>query len=208
MAVVRMTDTLKAEVRAHATKLFEKRHEAARAFACPHTPQELYDKMFAPWKGHMLALPSEIIPRHNEFTIVRVGDISLDYKVTLPVAMPLPSRLPANGSVSTNGYYHSQYTLSGQEWDDMYALAQDRKARMAKVEADLQTFKEGVDKVLSRYSTLAPALKAWPALWDLLSESTKDKHRQVVSRNKANVPLEDVDVNRLTAAVVMTKLTA
>jgi hypothetical protein len=55
-----------------------------------------------------------------------------------------------------------------------------------------------VKKVIEAYTTLAPALKAWPPLWELIPENYKNKHRQVVEREKKEVKL-DVDINKLTA---------
>jgi hypothetical protein len=64
-----------------------------------------------------------------------------------------------------------------------------------------------VQKILHAHATLAPALKAWPALWDLLPESVKNKHRLVVSKASSEKPdLDGVDVASLTATVVMNKL--
>jgi len=70
---------------------------------------------------------------------------------------------------------------------------------------------EGVILKLNAYSTLAPALKAWPALWDLVPEDKKDKHREVVVRTKASDTAanlaEEVDLSKLTGHVTADKLT-
>jgi hypothetical protein len=55
-----------------------------------------------------------------------------------------------------------------------------------------------VKKVTEAYSTLAPALKAWPPLWDLIPEDVKNTHRKIVERTKNDVVL-DVDIGKLTA---------
>jgi hypothetical protein len=55
-----------------------------------------------------------------------------------------------------------------------------------------------VSKVCDAYTTLAPALKAWPPLWDLIPDDVKDKHREIKERTKNEVVL-DVDINKLTA---------
>jgi hypothetical protein len=55
-----------------------------------------------------------------------------------------------------------------------------------------------VYKICNTYSTLAPALKAWPPLWELIPENVKDTHRKIVERTKNDVVL-DVDIGKLTA---------
>ena len=55
-----------------------------------------------------------------------------------------------------------------------------------------------VSKVCDAYSTLAPALKAWPPLWDLIPEDVKDKHREIKERVKSEAVLS-VDIGKLTA---------
>lgn len=57
-----------------------------------------------------------------------------------------------------------------------------------------------VRKVMESFSTLAPALKAWPALWELLPEVVRAKHKAVRGTAAArSAPVLDVDVNKLTA---------
>ena len=73
-------------------------------------------------------------------------------------------------------------------------------------EAKQAKFVEGINKLMNTYSTLAPALKAFPALWDLVPEEAKERHKKIVERKKAEVEL-DVDLNSMTAAVTLNKLT-
>ena len=65
-------------------------------------------------------------------------------------------------------------------------------------------------ETLRSFTTLAPALKAWPALWDLLPISAKDKHREVVERRGKQ---DEVDVSKhleqlgtVTAKLVASKM--
>ena len=77
---------------------------------------------------------------------------------------------------------------------------------MAEIKRD--EFVEGVQQVINSFSTLAPALKAWPPLWDLVPDDKQRKHREIVTRSKA-VSKDDlgIDTSQLTAAVTMAKLT-
>jgi hypothetical protein len=60
---------------------------------------------------------------------------------------------------------------------------------------------------METYSTLAPAIKAWPALWDLVPDEAKERHKKVVERVKKDASDVGVDLNSMTAAVTFSKLT-
>ena len=70
-----------------------------------------------------------------------------------------------------------------------------------------EEFTDGVGKVIGAYSTLAPALKAWPPLWDLLPDATKERHKEIVERVKKEVVVEDVDLSSMTTIATLAKLT-
>ncbi len=68
-------------------------------------------------------------------------------------------------------------------------------------------FTASVKQVINAHATLAPALKMWPPLWDLLSEDVKNKHREVTERSaKATAETVGVDLNRLTALASLSKM--
>jgi hypothetical protein len=82
--------------------------------------------------------------------------------------------------------------------------ARDEKWRLTSVQEE---YLVSVRKVLDSFSTLAPALKAWPALWELLPEETKDKHKQVREKPAARgASAVDVDLDRLTAITAAHRL--
>jgi hypothetical protein len=70
------------------------------------------------------------------------------------------------------------------------------------------TLSHGITKVLDAYTTLAPALKALPALWDLLPDDTKDKHKEVVERKKTKAEDIDIDFGSITSTIIANKLGA
>ena len=207
MAVVRITDTLSNEVLMNADKLFADKIKAAQELALPYSPQELYDLMFGEWKEHMLALPHEIIPRDSKLSINRVAGISVNLEVVLPVPMPIPNRVPDTDHLAAVGYYGKTFDLLGGKWGLLFERAKEREARVNSVLAEKTQFKNGVQSVLKRFSTLAPALKAWPPLWDLLPEHAQNKHKQIVERKKAELDLDDVNLDKLTSTVILSKLT-
>lgn len=69
-------------------------------------------------------------------------------------------------------------------------------------------FVENVNKVVNAYSTLAPALKAWKPLWELLDDYTKERHKKIVERPKTKAVEElDLDLNSMTSTIAFNKLT-
>jgi hypothetical protein len=55
-----------------------------------------------------------------------------------------------------------------------------------------------VTKVIEAHATLAPALKVWPPLWELIPDEYKDRHREIKVQGKKEVTI-DVDLGKLTA---------
>jgi len=96
-------------------------------------------------------------------------------------------------------------------WDSIKKEYKKYCLKIHKLEQEQKAFVDGVQEVINAYSTLAPALKAWPALWDLVPEEKKEKHREVVERRKASDTAanlaEEVDLSKLTGHVTADKLT-
>lgn len=71
-------------------------------------------------------------------------------------------------------------------------------------------FIAGVKRVLEAHSTLAPALKTWPPLWELLPDHAKQKHEEKVQRDKRSDINPDelgIDLSQMTAAVALKRIT-
>jgi len=89
----------------------------------------------------------------------------------------------------------------------MWEAVETWSAKIRRVRDDEQTMKDSVHKLLRSHSTLSPCLKKWPALWDLLDEGYKDRHKEVVERKaKDSGPEYDLDFDRMTAMVAKAKL--
>jgi hypothetical protein len=94
---------------------------------------------------------------------------------------------------------------------DFFALREEYQAwklRKTNVHAKREEFIGMVNKIIESHVTLAPALKTWPALWELLPDETKEKHKEIKERKSRDKTeeLEDVDLGKLTAAVTVHKL--
>jgi hypothetical protein len=98
-------------------------------------------------------------------------------------------------------YLNAKYHKDTPIWDEYLAWGK----RVYIAEKNCKDFVDGVMQVVGMYSTLAPALKAWPALWDLIPPEKQLRHKEIVERKSAKV-VEDLDTKSLTASVTMAKL--
>ena len=209
MAIVRITETLKSAIRVNVDKMFALQLATAQQWDCPISGDYVYDTIFAAWRTHMDALPKEMLICSTSLTINSVCGIPINHKFMFASPRPTP-RVPDMPHVrSVNSFYGSgAYELlpgTGQ-WQELFDYAVARDKRITAVTDKIKQVKEGVDHVLKHSATLAPALKAWPALWDLLPESIKEKHKQVVERKQSSAP-EAIDTSALTGAIAFAKLT-
>lgn len=74
-------------------------------------------------------------------------------------------------------------------------------------EKEQRDAKDGANRLIKAYRTLAPALKAWPALWMLLPDWAQNKHKEVVVKTRASATAPDVDLSNVTAQIVVNRLT-
>ena len=121
---------------------------------------------------------------------------------SLTLKLPTPVRWPT--SVMENefikpGRWSSTVELKPHPaWDELIAAytAYKNTLRAAKSRASL--YQESVQKIIDTYSTVAPALKAWPPLWDLLPAGVQEGHLRVTASQKREEKDLDVDLDALT----------
>lgn len=230
MATVRFSRELQSEITENAKKLFTKRIDAAANNIDPTWGWRIYHAALGEFKAQALALPSGYCKVDDDLGVAKVeyylGNSSFhgpsnrlkfhdpesedpeeNVFLPLPVDKFEPTRLGLRDYNTYSGFHDLIIIASDPRWgtipDELYAYRQELDASRE----SLSAFLKGVDKVMATFTTLAPALKAWPPLWDLLSESTKDKHREIGTRLKKEAPTLKHDMEALTAAVTVAKLT-
>ena len=223
MATVRFSDELRNNIRNNARQIF--RGKEARLVPDNWTAkfQPVVDHYCTTMERYQSNLPSEFLKHSEELHVdcVFIGDekyaahagtISGGKFVSPILAISEGPLLAELGFVRLDsGYRTVNVRLDGacERWEsltkEVVALAQKSKV----LEDEKVAFVEGVDRVVSAYSTLAPALKAWPPLWDLLPEDKKERHKLIVERKKVvNFDEElGVDLNSMTTISAMAKLT-
>lgn len=224
MATVRFSDRLKSEIIGRAKKMFENQINQAKSSYQSGWGDKIYDKLFSAEDiAKFNNLPKWAMPTKSEITFegfygnddvwqtatTRIPTWRVATDITLHFACDRP--WPHDFDKADTGAKSSWRTLrldfndARWEWlkDEFKAYTQ----RIFQAEAKQADFVDGVKKLMETYSTLAPALKAWPALWDLLDEETKDRHKKIVERTTRDIADVDVDLNSMTAAVTFNKIT-
>ena len=220
MATVKITNDLRQTVIDAAISIFTDRQRVAYKIDTRWTAQSLVDFAFEPILD-LLKQPDiqPFISKASSVRVQKLNGINPWEGFTAPNAhLPVPKgrafrRHVTNpdGSEGTIDAYH-QYDCLALDFDnvhevsDLHTAVAERDKRVAEIKAQQIEFTEVVKAVLDAHSTLAPALRAWPPLWELLDEKTKARHKEVVTRAKAEKPVIDVDLSAATSIVAMKRM--
>ena len=226
MGTVRFSDSLKQDILSNARDMFSAEKEKAHASFSSGWGDRLYDSMFsAQVQAQMKACPDWCFETKTGlqlrgFTnapkdVWQTGETTVDTwksESEIQLAFALPRRWPAK--------YDNAKTNFKQDWRNALIDYQDTRYDWLKPEWKKYTqaifnaqvkqdeFIAGVQRIMDSYSTLAPALKAWQPLWDLVPNEAKDRHKKIVERPKTKEAEElGIDLNSMTAAVTFNKLT-
>ena len=224
MATVRFSDQLKDNIRNNARAMFKESIDKAKADVPAHWADKLYQSFFpADVIAKFNALPDyamecktyiDFTGFHNapEDVVFQTAEFRQpaykcdEVKLEFSKAMPWPNKFDESVTAFKNNWRQGTCDFTDSRWDWLKAEFKEYVRKIFEQEAKQEKFLEGINKLMETYSTLAPALKAFPALWDLVPEEAKERHKKVVERKKTEVEL-DVDLNSMTAAVTLNKLT-
>lgn len=125
----------------------------------------------------------------------------------LPGPRPMPNSFEGNADISEIGY-SGIITLNhrSSKWDNLRAVYTAWTEQKASVAEQRRKMYVGIEELTKTYATLGPALKAWPALWDLLPDYAKNKHKEIVKREKAVPATLKADLGSMTAAMTLNKM--
>lgn len=216
MATVRFSEQLRDAIRRKASNMFDDKIKAAEG----SFPKSILEGVMTEFLG------ADTIQKAQQMPDGLVGWAKqIDFRfyagpqgmVRLDVA-PRSIPDPVDVIKSELGRYERSYRsipdmkLNGEnpKWA---AIRQEWVAWRQRIDAANEKrneFVSMVNKLLEAHATLAPALKTWPALWDLLPEETKEKHKKLSDRKSRKAEqdelLESIDLNKLTATVTVNKL--
>lgn len=214
MATVRITKELKNSVFARIRRINKRKLDEA-IMKVRLTDQEFVDfyaDLLAPMEDGLKAVHPAFIKFVKDFTL-RAENVhaSMGYDLETPMAF------------FANAYEDDRFRLDSGMFQRPIVLKHvpENEAVINRLKAiDELREKERletsealgmVEELLNSHSTLKPALKAWPALWELLDDHIKERHlREAPKRTKADGTLPDISdneaVKRLTAAISMNRI--
>lgn len=211
MATVKFSGELRELILTNARNVFNKQIAAWEEKRPSHTWGDfIYDKLYGEYTPAINAVPAMFFSTIDKIRVERFGDINEDIVFNLSNPRVHPREIPDNEfAKSSSSYYSNNYILKQHPaWEALFAEVLEWRTARESIIQKRTEFVTQVQKVITAYETLAPALKVWPPLWELVPERYKERHREVVTRTKKEVALESVDLNKMTAITVAHKLGA
>ena len=225
MATVRFSDTLKGEIRNNAKAMFQDKIKQAQDNVPAHWADKVY-RCFFPQnvRDTMASLPDYVL-RKSEYIEVsgwinapedvwQTGEYihktwSLESTVRLSFSKPMPwvTEFAQADSGFKSSYSSGKFDYADARWDWLRPEFKEYNRKVFEAVSKQETFLSSVNKLMETYTTLAPALKAWRPLWDLLPEEAKDRHKTVKERKVIKAEELDLDLNAMTSAVALSKIT-
>lgn len=214
MATVRISQDLKRMIMQGArNKMEPTTKRAAESFVTSKWGDFIYDNLFpAEEIAKAKALPSYWCNTIKELRVSYVAGA----KIGLPLPLNAPAPWPMVGNVKNDrftqlfGPSHTSGPLislnADPVWDELEAAAVAYERNVKLAEERKEQFVDSVDKLLDTYTTLAPALKAWPALWELVPDEYKDRHKKVKEKVVKEAATPDVDLTAMTAVIAASKM--
>lgn len=218
MAVVKFSNELRETIAKQAGVIYKKRIDALSASFPSDWGAKIYDRIFGEYETVFKPMPKELFRWDTSLHVHANVIISSGQRCVFNRNFEFPSGTlreyvnvpPARRHLASCRYSSDTTNLDlkieSPEWDD---LRQDIIAYLDGVnaiETERDNFVNSVNQIVNTYTTLAPALKAWPPLWDLLPDQTKERHKTIVVREKKETNLDDIDLNSMTAAVIASKI--
>jgi hypothetical protein len=206
MATVRFSQELRDKIKVNAGNLFTT--DLQKADAVPDgLGDKIYEIAYGSYIPAMNALPNEFFYSLSGIAVKKIGDVVYNApRLSFRNGKRPIAETPLANMLYKSNYSREDWDLIGDGWAEVKQELDLRKNRIAEVARKKNEFVESVNKIINSYETLAPALKAWQPLWDLVPEEYKERHRKVVERTKNEVVL-DVNLDTLTAQVIKSKLT-
>lgn len=224
MATVRFSESLKDDINRNAKKMFEANIKKAKDDVPAHWADKMYQCFFpAEIIAKFKALPDYAMDKEETITFCGFHNEPEDVfqtaehttkayrcegvRLQFSTAQPWPRNFSKEVTGFNNGYSSGTCDFNDTRWDWLKPEFKEYNRKIFEQESKQEKFLEGVKAIINTYSTLAPALKAWPALWDLIPDEAKERHKKIVEKKKAEVTDIGADLDGMTAAVTFSKLT-
>lgn len=216
MATVRITNGLRTHIIIAAKSIHAPKIQNAQyGVKFPYTGDEFYAMLMDPWQAQIEALPSQFFNMVTKIRIRSVGGVTTaDWAVNMSPRR-FPKKFPDGHDVEVAYYVSNDPTVivvlktHAGRWVPLAEKAKELKENYDRALIEADTFVTGVETILDSHSTLNAAVKAWPALWELVPEPAKDAMRSkanAAARAANSKPAVKVDTDRMTAIMAASKI--
>ena len=179
--------------------------------------EAIYDALVPiEYRAHMNQLPGYYFVAIKDLRVIPFGVSRREIKAEWPEYRLFPR------VIRTNGYEHAitstQYT-SALLLDDhitsrldpiVLNYIRERENKICNVLSKRDAAVSAARTFLYQHKTLAPAIKDWPALWNILPRDIREQHTRVDERSPRKPKQEpvkvDVDLSSVTAKVISARL--
>jgi hypothetical protein len=189
---------------------FSQQYDKARTAASfDHYGEAVWGALWMEHASTVKSLPEYAFQHTLSLNVrVPVGDGHRDITMSLPQRMPVPAVLPDNALIEGSASWDARFIKLRPvpHWDGLVGEVTAWVDTLNTIDSQRKAFRRNLEKLLGAYSSLAPALKAWPPLWDLLPDDVKEKHKDVTKREKKEVALDGIDLSSMTATLTVRKL--
>lgn len=225
MATVRFSDTLKGEIRNNAKAMFQDKIAQAVDNIPTHWADKVYECFFpADVRQKMASLPDYVLrtAEHIDVSgwtnapedvwqtgeyIHKTWSLESTIRLKFSKAMPWVSEFAQAPTGFKSSYSSGKFDYDDARWDWLKPEFKEYNRKVFEAVNKQETFLSSVNKLMETYTTLAPALKAWRPLWDLLPDEAKERHKTVKERKVVKAEELDLDLNAMTSAVALSKIT-
>ena len=215
MATVRFSDELRGIIARRAGALFTAQLEAAMEVP-PHWGDMVYGLIYRDTIADMDRLPSCYFRRVSSMYVLGMsGGPVRSFIAKMADLRPVPySTDDTRDGLAREGRAASRSSgavlnSNDPRWAEFRKEYEQWDAAISKIEFSHKAFVEGVEAVVKSHSTLGPALKVWPALWQLLPSEVQARHKQVVERKRGKPSAADmlnIDLDTMTGISIAARL--
>lgn len=169
----------------------------------PEEGLKVYEIMFAKELPLLEQLPDGWFEYRNNMTIGKLleEEPTVNLCLKFPKSVRWPHAIYDNEVFTMSKYYQVQVELKPHPvWDSLITQVRAYRAAYRTQAHKEDVYIHSIRVMLDAYTTVSPALKAWPPLWDLLPQQCKLDHVKVADKQqrKRNIPV-DVDLDAITA---------
>jgi hypothetical protein len=205
MATVRFSQELLHAIKRNAENQFAAELRDLPDQIPPAIGDRIYDYVMRDYQTHISALPSTLFANDDDVRCKLpspVDAMRMNFSTSRPMFL---------GHTRTNKFTGDRYQWvihddGSTELENIQRDVVDMVSRRNQTLEKQSNFVASVMNICEAFVTLAPALKAWPPLWDLLPQETKNRHMEVKERNKTERSVGGVDLDSLTTIVVANKI--